>query len=77
MPGILRLMALAMVAALGAWFWHHVWRAIRTGTANLHNDLVRRRDRPVRYWVAVAVQATFAAACTVGVARGLVRWLSA
>jgi hypothetical protein len=62
-----------LVAALGLWFSYHVVRGIRTGTANVHNDLVRRSQRPVYYWTAVLVQATFATVLLFYVARVLSR----
>jgi hypothetical protein len=46
---------------------------LRTGTANVHNDQVRRQTRPGYYWAAVVVQAGFAAACLIGVAQGFLR----
>jgi len=68
--------AFLAISALSVWFWYHVCRAIWTGRANVHNDIVRRRDRPVYYWLAVVAQAVFAALCMLGIARGLVRWVS-
>jgi hypothetical protein len=76
MLSVFQPVALAAVSALSVWFWCHVGRAIRTGTANVHNVSVRRRERPAYYWLAVIVQTMFAAACTFGVARGLARWMS-
>jgi len=77
MLSVLQAVAFVAVSALGVWFWYHVGRAIRTGTVNVHNTLVRRRDKPAYYWLAVVVQTVFAAACTFGVVTGLVRWMSA
>ena len=68
------LLVLVAVAALGAWLSVHVWRALRSGTANVHDALIRRRERPAYYWTAVVVQAAFAAVCVIVVARGLARW---
>ena len=59
----LRMLASLAVASLGLWLLYHVWLALRTGTANVHNDRVRRQTRPVYFWVAVVVQASFAVAC--------------
>ena len=73
---VLRAVALVAISALSVWFWYHVGRAIRTGTARVHNSTVHRRDSPTYYWLVLIVQTMFAAACTLGAARGLVRWMS-
>jgi hypothetical protein len=67
------LAAAALTAVLGLWLAYHVARAIWTGTANVHNDRVSRNDRPVYYWTAVFVQAAFAIALLVTLARVLSR----
>jgi len=36
----LRMLASLAVASLGLWLLYHVWLALRTGTANVHNDRV-------------------------------------
>lgn len=59
------------VTSLGLWFSYHVWVAVQTGTANVHNDQIRRWTRPWYYWTAVFIQAGFAVACFVAVAQGL------
>jgi hypothetical protein len=69
----LRMLASLAVAILGLWLLYHVCLALRTGTANVHNDQVRRQTRPGYYWAAVVVQAGFAAACLIGVAQGFLR----
>lgn len=63
----------AWPAALGLWLFYHVVRALHTGTANVHLDLVRRSKRPVYYWTAVLVQAVFATVLFLSVARVLSR----
>jgi len=62
-----------LVGALGMWFSYHVVRALRTGTANVHNDIVRRSERPVYYWTAVFLQAAFATVLLLSAARVLLR----
>jgi hypothetical protein len=69
----LRALAVVAVAILGLWLTYHVWLAMRTGTANVHNDRVRRQTRPRYYWTAVIVQAVLAVACFIGVAQGFLR----
>jgi hypothetical protein len=63
--------ALTLVSLLGVWLSRHVWLAVRTGTANVHNQAINRSTRPLYYWLAVIVQAGFAAACLLGVANRL------
>jgi len=70
---LLTFLVAPLLAALGLWFSYHVVRAIRTGTANVHNDLVRRSRKPVYYWTAVLVQAMFATVLLFSVARVLLR----
>ena len=67
------MLAMVAVTLLGLWLAYHVWLAVRTGTANVHNDLVRRRTRPWYYWTAVVIQAGFALVCFIGVAQALLR----
>jgi len=67
----LRLLALSLVGLLGVWLSRHVWRAVRTGTAKVHNRALDRSTRPLSYWLAVMVQAGFAVACFLRVAHGL------
>ena len=62
-----------LVGALGIWLSYHVVRALQTGTANVHNDIVRRSKRPVYYWTAVILQAAFATVLLLSVARVLLR----
>jgi hypothetical protein len=69
----LRMLAMLAVAILGLWLSYRVWLAMCTGTANVHNDLVRRQTRPWYYWAAVVVQAGFAVACFIGVSQGFLR----
>jgi hypothetical protein len=71
MVNALRLCGLSFVGLLGVWLSRHVWFAVRTGSANVHNQTIDRSTRPLYYWVAVVVQAGFAAACFLSVARGL------
>ncbi len=60
----LRLLALGVVALLGAWLTHRVWLAIRSGTADVRGGRrVRRRTQPWYYWTVVVVEAGFAALC--------------
>ena len=59
----LRALAGGVVAVLGLWLSHHVLRSICSGTANVHNYRVHRKEKPVYYWTAVVVQSAFAAAC--------------
>ncbi len=67
------LLATPFVTALGLWFSYHVLRALRTGTVNVHNDLVRRSKRPVYYWTAVLVQTAFAMVLLLTLGRMLSR----
>jgi len=69
----LRMLASLALATLGLWLLFHVWLALRTGTANVHNDRVRRQTWPGYYWAAVVVQVSFAVACFIGVAQGFLR----
>ena len=72
----LRAVVLVCAALVGLWLTRHVWNALRSGTANVHNQLVRRRAKPVYYWSAVAAQTGFAAMCFFAVAMGFTRWIS-
>ncbi len=69
----LRVLAMAAVTSLGLWLSYHVLVAVRTGTAKVDGDRVRRRTRPWYYWTAVCVQAGFAVACFAAIAQGLLR----
>jgi hypothetical protein len=70
----LRLLAIGVVALLGAWLTRHVWLAIRSGTAHMRGGRrVRRQTQPWYYWTVVAVQAGFAVLCFVAAARGVLR----
>jgi hypothetical protein len=73
MFGVLRTLTMLALTALGLWLSYHVWVALRTGAANVHNDVVHRKTRPWYFWTAVAVQAGFAAVCFVSLARALLR----
>lgn len=67
---LLGLVVTLLFAALGLWFSYHVVCAVRTGTANVHLDLVRRSKRPVYYYrTAVLVQAAFAVVLLLTVVR--------
>jgi hypothetical protein len=71
---ILRLLALSVVALVGAWLTRHVWLAIRSGTADMRGGRrVRRRTQPWYYWTLVVVQAGFAVMCFIAAARGVLR----
>lgn len=70
---ILTFVIALLVTALGLWFSYHVVRAVLTGVANVHLDLVRRSQRPVYYWTAVLVQAMFATVVLSSVTRVLSR----
>lgn len=67
----LRVLTIVAVASLGLWLFYHVWLAVRSGVANVHDDQIRRRTRPWYYWRAVFIQAGFAVVCFVVVARAL------
>ncbi len=69
----LRAFAMLVATSLGLWFSYHVCPALRTGAANVHNEVVRRTTRPWYYWTAVVVQAGFAVVCFVSLARVLWR----
>ncbi len=69
---VLRVVANVVVLALGLWLSYRAVSALLTGTANVHGDLVRRRQRPTYYWVAVIAQTIFAALCIVVAFRRLV-----
>ena len=56
----LRLLTIVAVASLGLWLFYHVWLAVRSGVANVHNKQIRRRTRPWYYWTAVFIRAGFA-----------------
>lgn len=70
---VLAVLVAATFSALGAWLARGVWIALRTGMANVHNEMVKRLARPWYYWTAVIVQTGFAAACFFVVARGVFR----
>jgi len=57
----LTLLAAAASALIGSWFARHVWRAMATGSANVHNAVIRRHTRPAFFWLAVIVQGMFGA----------------
>lgn len=67
----LRALTMVAVAGLGLWLSDHVWVAVRSGIANVHNDQISRRTCPWYYWSAVVVQAGFAVVCFVVVAQAL------
>ena len=73
---VFQLVALSAVAALNGWMWYQIGRALWTGRARVPSDVVRRRDRPLYYWLAVVGQTMLAALWTVGVVRGIMRWVS-
>ena len=76
MFGVFQLVALAAIAALNGWLWYQVARALWTGRARVRTDVVRRWDRPLYYWLAVVGQTMLAPLWTVGIARGIMRWVS-
>jgi hypothetical protein len=67
----LRVLTIVAVASLGLWLFYHVWLAVRSGVANVHNNQIRRRTRPWYYWTAVFIQAGLAVVCFVVVAQAL------
>jgi hypothetical protein len=70
---IFRPVAILLVGALGLWLAYHVVRAIRTGIAQVHLDLVHRTRKPAYYWTIVVVQAALATIILLTLARVLSR----
>ena len=76
MPPVLRLAGIAIGTIIALWLTYHVLKALRSGTANVHNTAVRRRGRPLYYWAAVVAQMGFAVMLYVVVVASFSRLLS-
>lgn len=59
MHTVVALVAAIVSVLIGGWFTSHVWRALISGSANVHNVAISRRRRPAFFWSAVIVQSLF------------------
>ena len=63
-------------AGVELWLLRHVLLALRTGCANAHSQVVRRRTRPAFYWTAIIAQTGLAVVCFYGFVIALNQWLA-
>ena len=56
-------LVIPLEAALGLWLGYEAFRAIRTGVANAGGALISVSERPLAFWLVIAVQFGFAASC--------------
>ncbi len=68
-----RVLAFVLVATLGAWLSYQAWTALKSGRAKLRDEVIRRKTRPLYYWLVVAVWAGFALMSFVALAVALAR----
>jgi hypothetical protein len=71
----LQVWAFVLAAMFGGWLSYQVWTALKSGRANLRDEVIRRKTRPLYYWLVVGVWAGFALMLFVALAVALAREL--
>lgn len=70
-----RALAFVFVAMFSGWLWYQVGTALKSGRAKLRDEIIRRKTRPLYYWLVVGVWAGFALMFLVALAVVLAREL--
>lgn len=70
-----RVLAFVLVATLGGWLSFQAWTALKSGRAQLRGESIRRKTRPLYYWLVVSVWAGFALMFFIGLVVALAREL--